>query len=71
MGGVTLLSAAGGIYQDIDSQLPDVFEVMVGGADQQPVFFLYNGQSWNSGDAQCSLGVYNGGSRNIDCGFTC
>lgn len=71
IGGVTLLSAPGGVYQDIDSQLPDVFEVMVGGTDQQPVNFMYSGQSWTSADGQCSVGGYNSGSRQMDCSFAC
>ncbi len=71
MGGVSLLSAAGGVYEGIDSQLPDVFKVMVGDTDLQPVYFMYNGQAWDSGDSQCKVGAYDGGIRGIDCGFTC
>ncbi len=71
IGSVSHLSVPGGVYEGIDSQLPDVFEVEVGGADGQPVFFMYNGQAWDSGDSQCSMGGYNGGSRQMDCGFSC
>lgn len=71
MGGAPLLEATGGVYEDVDSALPDVFEVEVGANDAQPVLFLYNGQAWSSNDGQCSVGGYNGGSRNMDCGFNC
>lgn len=72
VGGVTLLSAAGGIYNGIDSQLPDVFEVEVGANDAQPVLFQYNGQAWSTNGGQCGTpGEYDGGSRNMDCGFNC
>lgn len=45
IGGVTLLSVPGGEYVGIDSQLPYVFDVEVGGVDSEPVFFKYASQS--------------------------
>lgn len=71
IGGVTLLDAAGGTFEGVDSQLPYVFDVEVGATDPQPVRFQYNGQAWSSADGQCSVGGYDSGSRNIDCGFNC
>ena len=73
VGGVPLLSAAGGVFNGIDSQLPYVFEVEVGGVDSEPVLFQYNGQAWSSDDQpQCgSTGDYSGGSRSFNCGFNC
>ncbi|CAD6585859.1 MAG: hypothetical protein ASARMPREDX12_002142 [Alectoria sarmentosa] len=71
IGGVTLLSIPGGVYEGIDSQLPDVFEIEVGGVDSEPVYFKYAAQSWNSNAAQCSVGGYAGGYRQMDCGFNC
>ena len=71
IGSVLLLSIPGGVYETIDSQLPDAFEVLVGGTDGQPVFFQYNGQAWDSDSTQCSVGGYDGGSRQMDCGFSC
>ncbi|CAD6592161.1 MAG: hypothetical protein ASARMPRED_006059 [Alectoria sarmentosa] len=56
IGGVTLLSIPGGVYEGIDSQLPNVFEIEVGGVDSEPVYFKYAAQSWNSNAAQCSVG---------------
>ena len=71
VGGVTLLSLPGGTFSGIDSQLPNVFEVEVGGVDSEPVLFQYTGQSWSSNDGQCSVGGFDSGSRQIDCGFNC
>ena len=71
VGGTTLLSVTGGSYANIDSQLPYVFEVEVGANDDMPVLFQYSGQAWRSSDSQCSVGGYDGGSRQIDCGFNC
>lgn len=71
VGGVTDIDAPGGQFEDIDSQLPFVFEVEVGAQDSDPVRFQYNGQAWDSNAGQCSVGGYNSGSRNMDCGFNC
>ena len=71
IGGVTDRCAPGGDYIGIDSQLPYVFEVEVGGVDSEPVFFKYAGQAWNSKSSQCSVGGYAGGVRQMDCGFNC
>ena len=71
VGGVNLLSLAGGTFSGIDSQLPNVFEVEVGANDGEPVRFQYAGQAWGSDGSQCGQGSYDSGSRNIDCGFTC
>ena len=71
VGGATLLCAPGGEFVGIDSQLPYVFESEVGGGDSEPIFFKYGGQAWNSNDAQCSVGGYANGARNMDCGFNC
>ena len=71
VGGVTLLSLPGGTFSDIDSQLPNAFGVEVGAIDTEPVRFQYAGQAWDSNSAQCSVGGYDSGSRQMDCGFTC
>ena len=71
IGGVTLLDAPGGNFEGIDSQLPLVFEVEVGANDQQPVRFQYGAQAWDSNAAQCSVGDYDSGSRQMDCQFNC
>ena len=71
VGGVSSIDAPGGQFEDIDSQLPFVFEVEVGAQDADPVRFQYNGQAWDSTAGQCSVGSYQGGSRNMDCGFNC
>lgn len=71
MGGVTGIDAPGGQFEEIDSGLPFVFGVEVGGQDADPVRFQYGGQAWDSNAAQCSLGGYDSGSRSMNCGFSC
>ncbi|EAT77200.2 hypothetical protein SNOG_15535 [Parastagonospora nodorum SN15] len=46
--------------------------VKTGAVDADPVRFAYGGQSWDSNDkARCSVGKYDNGKRQLDCGFTC
>ena len=71
VGGVNLLSLPGGTFSGINSQLPYVFEVEAGANDDEPLRFQYNGQAWASDGWQCSVGDYNSGSRQMDCGFNC
>ena len=71
IGGVSKLSVAGGNFVGFDSQLPSVFEVEVGANDAQPLRFMYAGQGWSTDSSQCSVGDYDSGSRQLDCGFTC
>lgn len=71
VGSISKLSTPGGIYNDINSQLPSVFEIEVGGVDSVPLRFQYAGQAWSSDDSQCSVGGYDNGNRNVDCGFNC
>ncbi|KAJ5601176.1 hypothetical protein N7510_010710 [Penicillium lagena] len=47
------------------------FSVTVGDIDSDPVSFKYNDQEWDSDADQCSVGKYDTGTRNMDCGFTC
>jgi len=40
--------------------------------DAEPLQFAYGGDFWNSGDTtRCSVGNYDSGARNMDCGFAC
>jgi len=55
----------------VTSSLPYVLIVTAGNGDSDPVSFDYAGQHWASNSGQCSTGAYDGGSRNMDCGFTC
>lgn len=55
----------------VDSRLPLVLTVQAGSADSDPVKFAYGAQSWDSNSAQCSVGGYSSGSRQMDCGFQC
>lgn len=58
----------------LTSLLPYTFDVGTENVDSDPVTFAYAGDSWDSNDStnhQCSVGAYDSGSRQIDCGFTC
>lgn len=70
IGQVLLADAPGGVGVDVDSKLPLVLVVTSEQVDSDPVQFAYGGQSWDS-NSQCSVGGYDSGSRNMDCGFAC
>lgn len=58
----------------VTSLLPLTFEVQTGGVDADPVSFQYADESWDSNNQDtyhCSVGAYDSGSRQMDCGFTC
>ncbi|CAO2652646.1 Nn.00g009290.m01.CDS01 [Neocucurbitaria sp. VM-36] len=56
----------------LTSKLPLTLEIKTGGVDADPVSFAYGSQSWDSNDkARCSVGSYDNGKREMDCGFTC
>ncbi|KAH7072737.1 hypothetical protein BKA63DRAFT_534445 [Paraphoma chrysanthemicola] len=62
----------GGPTASVTSLLPLTLEVKTGGVDTDPVQFAYGAQSWSSNDAgRCSVGKYDSGKREMDCGFTC
>lgn len=62
----------GGPTASVTSKLPWTIEIKTGGVDADPVSFAYGGDSWNSNDkARCSVGKYDNGKREMDCGFTC
>lgn len=63
--------APGGQGVNVDSALPLVLIVTAQNVDDDPVKFAYSGQSWDSNSGQCSVGGYDSGARQIDCGFTC
>ena len=53
-------------------QLAHELVVTTGAVDNDPVTFAYGDQSWSSSDgSRCSMGDYDSGSRNGDCGFNC
>ncbi|KAK2802248.1 hypothetical protein FQN50_007429 [Emmonsiellopsis sp. PD_5] len=57
---------------DIFSALPWVLIVTAGDEDSDPVSFAYSDQSWDSNDeSRCSMGKYDSGNRDGDCGFSC
>lgn len=55
----------------ITSNLPWGLTVATGNVDDDPVTFKYADQSWDSNSSQCSVGAYDSGSRQMDCGFDC
>ncbi|KAL8662031.1 MAG: hypothetical protein Q9202_005085 [Teloschistes flavicans] len=71
VGGVDYYDAPGGQGVDVTSALPLVFIATAGNVDHDPVSFAYGSQSWKSSDGQCSVGGYDKGSRQMDCGFSC
>lgn len=63
--------AKGGPTASVTSKLPWTLEIKTGGVDADPVTFAYGGDSWSSDTARCSVGAYDNGKREMDCGFTC
>lgn len=51
--------------------LPYLLLVTSGHVDSDPIYFAYAGQQWSSNSGQCSVGKYDGGDREMDCGFNC
>lgn len=71
VGEVDYYDAPGGQGVGVTSGLPLVFIATAGNVDDDPISFAYGDQSWDSNSGQCSVGGYDSGSRQMDCGFTC
>ena len=71
VGEVDYFDAPGGQGVGVTSQLPLVFIATTGAVDDDAISFAYGGQFWDSNAGQCSVGGYDSGSRQMDCGFTC
>ena len=57
---------------DFGSKLPITLGIYTGAVDADPVKFAYDKQNWDSNDkSRCSVGAYDNGKREMDCGFTC
>jgi hypothetical protein len=57
-----------------DSKLRLPFVVSSGAVDADPLYFEYDNVKWDSKDTathHCSVGSYDNGKREMDCGFTC
>jgi hypothetical protein len=52
------------------SKLPLPFIVNSRAVDADPLDFEYNGVKWNSNSKDCSVGAYDKGKREMDCGLT-
>lgn len=45
--------------------------VIAGQVDSDPVSFRFGPDSWDSNAGLCSVGGYENGQREMDCGFAC
>lgn len=75
IGSATKQSAAETL-EIVDSVLPYDLYVATGNSDLAPIRFWYADQYWDSnsqgnGSHQCSVGAYDSGARQMDCGFAC
>ncbi|KAI0425680.1 hypothetical protein F5Y09DRAFT_346454 [Xylaria sp. FL1042] len=70
IGGVSKLAVQDFKSADVTSDLPNTVVVSVGAVDDDPVEFAYAGYQFSS-SAGCSTGGYDGGNREMDCGFAC
>jgi len=56
----------------LTSKLPLTVEIKTGAVDDDPIRFAYGNQFWDSNDStRCSVGAYDSGRREMDCGFNC
>jgi hypothetical protein len=56
------------------SKLPASFTIRTRAVDNDPVDFEYSNAKWDSNNKDthhCSVGKYDNGKREIDCGFSC
>lgn len=56
-------------YVNVFSQLRYTIVVHLVGGGQ--LNFAYAGDSWSTTDGRCSVGGYDRGARQMDCGFAC
>ncbi|KAH8824251.1 hypothetical protein DL96DRAFT_202912 [Flagelloscypha sp. PMI_526] len=56
---------------EVTSKLPNVMIVTAQNVDEDPIKFAFGGETFDSNAAQCSVGGYDNGKREMDCGFTC
>lgn len=53
------------------SILPDNFYVTAGSSANDPITISYANYVWTTVPGPCGVGGYDGGKRQIDCGFAC
>ncbi|KAH8823206.1 hypothetical protein DL96DRAFT_1818962 [Flagelloscypha sp. PMI_526] len=56
---------------EVTSKLPNVMIVTAQNVDADPIKFAFGGENFDSNAAQCSVGGYDSGKREMDCSFTC
>ena len=71
IGEVDCYDTPGGQGVKVNSKMPLAFIATAGNVDDGPISFTYGNQTWNSNSSRCSVGGYDSGSRQMDCGFTC
>lgn len=61
-----------GATLNFGSKLPFPFLIWSKNIDEDPLDFEYESVKWASNDQpRCSVGAYDNGKREMDCGFTC
>ena len=70
IGQATKQSAAESL-EVVDSVLPYDLVLATGSTDNAPIMFWYGDQYWDSSSSECSVGAYDSGMRQMDCGFQC
>ena len=71
IGGTSGLAIPDGQTRSVASELPATLDIGAGSVDQDAIRFAYAGHSWDTSSGQCSIGGYENGKREGDCGFTC
>lgn len=71
IGQVLLSDAPTGAGVGVTGALSWAMIVKAQNLDDDPLQFAYAGSAWDSNSPQCSVGGYDNGSRNMDCGFPC
>lgn len=71
IGGINGLTIPSLQTRSVYSELPNTLDITAGSLDVDPITFSYAGQLFDTGSSQCSLGEYDSGSRQADCGFSC
>lgn len=56
---------------EVKSPLPKAFVIAARAVDADSLKLGYNGKEWDAVDPACSVGAYDNGKREMDCGFQC
>jgi hypothetical protein len=64
------VDAPAGQHITVSGSFPFTFHVVTKQVDSDALMFNYGTQAWDS-DHGCSVGGYDSGHRDMDCGFNC